>query len=282
MEISPRRHDAQEGLKPARKPTAPQKINSYQIGKRMMSPSGKSFACLALSLLALQLVGAADSTSDSDQQARHLFILSGQSNMTAGLEKGFTEVVTKALGAEQVTIVRHCKPGRGIRFWVEDYELPEDHPLHGKLKSGNGAQFPVLLELAKTAGDANTYDSVNFVWMQGESDAQRDLGAAYARSFNTLLSRLKAGLGIEAMHVVIARLSDHGLHTDKKESWARMRMVQMELAEADPLTCWVDTDDLNGSTEKHPQGELHYPREQYPKLGARLAKAALRQLAPSK
>jgi hypothetical protein len=115
--------------------------------------------------------------------------------------------------------------------------------------------------------------------MQGESDAQRDLGVAYARSFNTLVSRLKAGLGIETMHVVIARLSDHGLHTEKKASWARMRKVQMELADADPLSCWVDTDDLNGSTEKYPQGDLHYPREQYPKLGARLAEAALRQLA---
>jgi len=244
----------------------------------MKTHLSKFLACLGLCLFALHSANAADSTSHADQQGRHLFILSGQSNMTAGLERGFTEVVTKALGAEQVTIVRHCKPGRGIRFWVEDYELPESHPLHGKLKSGNGAQFPVLLELAKTAGDARTYDSVTFVWMQGESDAQRDLGAAYARSFNTLLSRLKDGLGIEAMHVVIARLSDYGLHTDKKESWTRMRQVQMELADADPLACWVDTDDLNGSTESAPQGELHYPREQYPKLGARLAEAALRQL----
>jgi len=215
---------------------------------------------------------------ETAQTKNHLFILSGQSNMTGGLEKGFTEVVTRALGENRVTVVRHCKPGRGIRFWVEDYELPEGHPSHGKLKTGNGEEFPKLIEAARSAGAPKAFDTVTFVWMQGESDANRDLASAYAKSFTNLLTRLKAELGIERMHFVIGRISDYGLHGEKAEGWERMRAIQQKIAEDDPLGTWVDTDDLNGGDAKNPQGELHYPADQYPKLGARLAEGILKQL----
>jgi hypothetical protein len=126
----------------------------------------------------------------------HLFILSGQSNMTGGLEKGFTRAVSEALGKEQVTIVRSMKSGRGIRYWLKNYELPEDHELHGKLKAGNGEEYPKLLQAVQTAGDTRGFKTVTFIWMQGESDAGRDLGAAYEKSFNALLNHLKTDLRI--------------------------------------------------------------------------------------
>lgn len=206
----------------------------------------------------------------------HLFILSGQSNMTGGLEKGFKETVVRALGNDRVTVVRHSKPGRGIRFWVADYELPPDHLLHGKLKAGNGEEFPKLIEAARSAGDPKTFDTVTFVWMQGESDANRDLGVAYERSFTTLRERIQAELGIGKMRFVIARISDHGLHGKEAEGWKRMRSIQEKLANDDPLGAWVDTDDLNGGDAQKPQGELHYPADRYPILGERLATAALK------
>ena len=208
----------------------------------------------------------------------HLFILSGQSNMTGGLEKGFAETVNNALGMDQVTIVRSMKSGRGIRFWVKDYELPEDHPFHGKLKGGNGEEYPNLVKAAKSAGDTKAFNSVTFIWMQGESDANRDLGAAYAKSFTTLVNQLKSDLGIEKMYFVIGRISDYGLYGDKADGWKRMRAIQVQLAESDPHGAWIDTDDLNGGDENNPKGELHYPGENYPKLGARFAEQAVKQL----
>jgi arylsulfatase len=217
--------------------------------------------------------------AEAAKAPRHLFILSGQSNMTGGLEKGFKETVTRALGNDQVAIVRHCKPGRGIRFWIADYELPADHPSHGKLKAGNGEEFPKLIEAARSAGDPKTFDTVTFVWMQGESDANRDLGVAYERSFNTLRERIETELGIGKMRFVIARISDHGLHGKEAEGWKRMREVQQKIAEDDPLGAWIDTDDLNGGDAQNPQGELHYPGDQYPKLGERLANAALKLMS---
>jgi hypothetical protein len=80
------------------------------------------------------------------------------------------------------------------------------------------------------------------------------------------------------MNFVIGRISDYGLHGDQAEGWKAMRKVQVDLAESDPLGAWIDTDDLNGGDANHPQGELHYPADQYPKLGARFAEAAIQQL----
>lgn len=208
----------------------------------------------------------------------HLFILSGQSNMTGGLEKGFTDVVVPALGKEQVTIVRSMKSGRGIRYWLKDYELPEGHELHGKLTAGNGEEYPRLLETVRAAGEAKNFKTVTFIWMQGESDASRNLGIAYEKSFKALLTNLKTDLGIEKMHFVIGRLSDHGMHGETEAAWKQMREIQVRLAESIELGAWIDTDDLNGGDEKNPHGELHYPAEQYPKLGERFGKKALEQL----
>ena len=208
----------------------------------------------------------------------HLFILSGQSNMTAGLRDGFAAVVTEALGEDQVKIVHSMKSGRGIRYWLKDYELPDDHKLHGQLKSGNGEQYPILLEAIKEVGDVRAFKTVTFIWMQGESDASRDLGVAYEKSFNALLTNLKTDIGIEKLHFVIGRLSDYGLHGESEQAWKRMREIQVRLAESNKLGAWIDTDDLNGGDEKNPHGDLHYPSVQYPKLGERFGKKALEQL----
>ena len=237
-------------------------------------------SCLVAWLLHLPC-HAQTAVEKSPESDRHLFILSGQSNMTSALEGGFRDVMHRELGEARVVIVRQNKPGRGIRFWVEDYALPAGHPLHGKLAAGNGEEFPKLLAAARSAGDAKAFASVTFVWMQGESDANRDLAVAYAESFKKLTGRLKNELGIEKMHFVIGRISDHGLQGDSEAGWQAMRKVQVEIAGADPLGTWIDTDDLNGGDGKNPRGELHYPGDQYLKLGARFAEAAIKQLRAS-
>jgi hypothetical protein len=220
-------------------------------------------------------------TASAEEKTGHLFILSGQSNMTGNLKNGFATTVTRALGAENVTIVHHCKPGRGIRFWVKDYELPEEHPLHGKLKGGNGEEFPRLVELVKNAGDVTKFKTVSFIWMQGESDANRDLGVAYEQNFKKLTEQLKKETGIQQMYFVIGRISDHGLNSKSAEGWKRMREIQQKIAESDPLGQWIDTDDLNGKDAANPNGILHYPSAESVKLGERFGEAALKQLVPA-
>jgi len=220
----------------------------------------------------------------AQEKSGHLFILSGQSNMTGSVKQGFAEVVTKALGEENVTIVHQCKPGRGIRFWVADYALPENHPMAGLSRNkSNGENFPELVAKAKAVGDAGKFKTVSFIWMQGESDAGRDLGAAYERSFKVLMERLKKEIGIEKMHFVIGRISDFGLHSEeKKKGWQGVREAQQKLAEDDPLGAWIDTDDFIAEDVKKNQGNLHYTPEEAVKLGARLGQAALKQLSEAR
>ena len=99
-----------------------------------------------------------------------------------------------------------------------------------------------MVELVKKSADASSFKTVHFIWMQGESDAGRDLGAAYERSFKVMIERLKKEIGIETMYFVIGRISDF-------------------LANL---------------------GNLHYTPEESVKLGASLGEAALKQLAEAK
>lgn len=217
-----------------------------------------------------------------EEKSGHLFILSGQSNMTDGLKRGFATVVTKALGPD-ATIIHHSKAGRGIRFWVADYALPAGHPMaalsHNK---SNGEEFPKLVALVKKNCRPETFQTVHLIWMQGESDANRDLAAAYERSFKVLTARLEKALGIKEMYFVIGRLSDYGLYGDeaRKEAWTRMRRVQESLAQDHPRGTWIDTDPFIPRAEKERPGNLHYPPAESVKLGERFGKAALSQIAP--
>lgn len=214
---------------------------------------------------------------DAAGAAGHQFILSGQSNMTGDLERGFREKVTAAYQADQVTIVRSMKSGRGIRFWVADYGAPAgsvDDAVTGAKPSENGSQYPILLEAVRKAGDARKFKTVTLVWMQGESDAIKGRADLYEESFQRLQQRLMDDLGLETMNVVIGRISDYGLRGDKAEGWRGMREAQERLAKTLKHAAWVDTDDLN-DVEGKPDGDLHYPKESSVVLGQRLAEKAI-------
>ena len=220
----------------------------------------------------------------AEEKSGHLFILSGQSNMTGNLRKGFQETVVKGLGEENVAIVHCSRSGRGIRFWVADYKLPDEHPMAGLSKNkSNGEEFPRLVKAVKDAHAATKFKSVSFIWMQGESDANRDLGIAYERSFKILVERLKKEIGIERMHFVIGRITDFGLHSEKKKAgWEGVRNAQQKLGDEDPLGTWINTDDFIAEDVKKKQGNLHYTGEESVKLGQRFGEAALKQLAAAK
>ncbi|HEX5790601.1 MAG TPA: sialate O-acetylesterase [Luteolibacter sp.] len=235
---------------------------------------------LSLACLIILGSGAVARAEEAAAQGRHLFILSGQSNMTGNLEQGFREKVVAKYGAEKVTIVRSMRSGRGIRFWVSDYGLPEGTApaaREGGAPSSNGEEYPRLIEAAKAAGDAKAFASVTFVWMQGESDANRAMAERYGESFRRLRQRLMNDLGIASMNVVIGRISDYGLKGENAEGWRAMREVQERLAKDLPHAVWVNTDDLN-DIEGKPEGDLHYPKEGSVIVGQRLAEEAVELL----
>ena len=238
-----------------------------------------AFALLLSPFVRAQDAPAKDKAVPATKDARrHLFVLSGQSNMTSGLTKALTEKVEEAFGKENVTVAMSMKSGKGLRYWCSDYRYSDNHKPSEQEQVDNGSLYKPLLDAVKVAAGDNNFDTVTFIWMQGESDAGKGRGDVYAENFLKLLNRLKTDLKRETMPFVIGRISDHDM---KNPNWTNMREVQVKLAESHADGAWIDTDDLNGG-EGATGGDLHYTIEGSVTLGVRFAAKAIEmiQVAP--
>ena len=229
-----------------------------------------------LSALLFAILLSACTSTSVEKSGKHLFILSGQSNMTGGLKKGFTSSVNKAFDTENVTVIISMKSGRGLRFWVKDYQYA-GLKLSEKRNASNGQEYPRLLKAAKDGLQQAEFDSVSFIWMQGESDANRkELCSVYASNFNTLYNQLKTDLNLEKLYFVMGRISHYGLMKTTKNytleraaQWKDVRRAQVKVAEAHSHGAWIDTDDLIDQTN------LHYLGNKQSILGERFAAKAI-------
>ncbi|MGM0490933.1 MAG: sialate O-acetylesterase, partial [Planctomycetota bacterium] len=72
--------------------------------------------------------------AEAQEQDKHLFILSGQSNM-AGLDPdiSFTPTVTQAFGQDNVIVVKDAQGGQPIRRWYKQWK-----PAHGDTPKATG------------------------------------------------------------------------------------------------------------------------------------------------
>ena len=219
---------------------------------------------MRLTILSLILLLACQSTTAAEK-AKRLFILSGQSNMV-GLkpETTFTPTLKKLFPDDDIVVVKSAQGGQPIRRWHQAWQPPKDVADAGKIK--NGDLYEVLMKAVAPAIKDQQYDSVVFVWMQGERDAKAGWSAVYAESLQGVIQQLRDDLKRPDMRFVIGRLSDNQAG---KEGWDAVREAQVKVAEADKLGGWVDTDDLNG-----PKDDLHYTREGYDQLGERFAEKA--------
>ena len=226
----------------------------------------KAYLIIALCVGVLSFARADD--------GKHLFILSGQSNM-AGLdpEVSFTPAVTKALGKDKVIVVKDAHGGQSIRSWAKsNHEFPP--PTTGRVPKVRGELYDRLMEKVKSAIEGQSLETVTFVWMQGESDLNNTAYDAYLKE---LLEQLEADLAFKKINVVIGRISDSGLDQEKRlEGRKYIRRIQKEFTEAHPRGAWVDTDDLNDRKEGDKViHDLHYTKEGYRILGTRFAEKAI-------
>ena len=196
----------------------------------------------------------------------HLFILSGQSNM-AGLKPdvSFTPTVKKLLAPDECIVVKSAQGGQPIRRWYKAWK-----PAKGDGPKADGALYDKLMTAVKKAVGDKKYDTVTFVWMQGERDAKERHGEVYEKSFAGLVKQLSDDLGRDDLNFVIGRLSDCMNKNPGKSHWMEVRKAQVDVAEKNPRGAWVDTDDLNG-----PKDGLHYNKEGYAELGKRFAEKAV-------
>ena len=164
---------------------------------------------------------------------RHLFILSGQSNMVGmAPNTSFTPMVTKAFGKDQVLVVKDAASGQSIRsWWKSNHEFPP--PITGRVPTTRGELYGRLLKKTQSAIADETLQTVTLVWMQGESDLNN---TAYDAYLTELIEQLRSDLGVESIHLVIGRISDHGLDRQKTlNGRLHIRKIQQEFADADPL-----------------------------------------------
>ncbi len=220
----------------------------------------------------------ADLTSESADielyKGKHLFILSGQSNMV-GLKPdiSFTPAVVEAFGKSPVIVVKDAHSGQSIRSWCkENHEDPL--PTVGRIPTVRGNLYHPLIRKVRASIEGETIQTMTFVWMQGESDLRNPAYHVYLRE---LIKQLQEDLKFEDINVVIGRISDCGLDVKKRLAGKKyIRRTQVEFAESYPRGAWVDTDDLNDrEVDGRIMHDLHYTAEGSKILGLRFAAEAV-------
>lgn len=207
---------------------------------------------------------------------QHLFILSGQSNMSRlDPDISFRPAVEAAFSKENITIVHDAVGGRPIRRWYKDWK-----PAQGEMPEGAmGDLYDRLMAKVKTASKGKTFTTVTFLWMQGERDANEENGEVYLESMKGLIQQLERDLARDDVNTVIGRLSDFDLDDKNYRHWTLVRKAQEELARKDSSISLVDTDDLNDGLNEHGKeikNDLHYSVEGYRIFGQRLAEKAIK------
>ena len=201
--------------------------------------------------------------------------------MTGAVKAAFTAHVEEQYGKENSVVVMRMKSGRGIRFWVADYDQPADRGLNEKKMTSNGMEYKSLLETALAAVKAQSFDTVGFIWMQGESDANNRLSEVYEESFLKLVGQLRKDLKRVDLYYVIGRINDYAKSRPDNVHWKRVRETQIKLGKT-PGNAWIDTDDLNGGNADNPDGDIHFPREGALRLGRRFADKVIEMINSKK
>ena len=205
---------------------------------------------------------------------KHLFILSGQSNMDGLMpEESFIPAVEAEFGRENVIVVKKAFDGQPIRRWHKAWTSPNQDTIQWQPDLYDSMMVRVYAAIG-----TQKLKSVTFVWMQGERDAREGLGNSYERSLYGLHEQLKADLGFPEINFVIGRLSDFDLENAKYPHWTKIRDIQVKVAESSPLFAWVNTDDLNDGLNRKGdsiQNDLHLSADGYRILGERFADSAI-------
>lgn len=208
------------------------------------------------------------------QAGKHLFILSGQSNM-ARLDPSetFTPALAEAFGKNQIIVVKSAQGGQPIKRWYCDWQLP-DQPVPNQEHD----LYDTLMHKVSQAIQNEKIATVTFVWMQGERDARQSWGEVYAESLQGLYQQLCKDLDRNDINFIIGRLSDFDLNNQRYPHWTKVREAQMQVANTNPRFTWINTDDLNDGFNqqgKEIKNDLHLSEEGYATLGRRFAQAAI-------
>ena len=221
------------------------------------------------------------SACNAQKTGKHVFILSGQSNMV-GLnpENSFIPTVENYFGKEQIIVVKDAKGAQPIRRWYKTLQttVETDSTLNTYL-------YEQLMTKVYRATQNKEVTTLTFIWMQGERDAREKLGAVYEESLVGLYKQLSTDLKREDVNFVIGRLNDFDMFNKNWPHWTMIREIQVKVGHSNPRFGWVDTDDLNDGMNKKGEpisNDLHMSVEGYKLLGQRFAKKAIELIQENK
>ncbi len=185
----------------------------------------------------------------------------------------FRPKLESQFGKNNITIVKDAKGAQPISRWVKNWQAKDGFSL-----DITGDLYHHLIQNVHPVLKDKTYDTVTFIWMQGERDARKEHGEVYASSLNKLYQQLSSDLNRTDINFIIGRLSDFGLQNQNYPDWEKVRQAQIQVATQHPRGAWVNTDDLNdgiSSKGKKINNDLHYSVDGYKLLGNRYAEKAI-------
>lgn len=214
-------------------------------------------------------------------EGKHLFILSGQSNM-AGLQpkQSFSPAIMEQFGAANVMIVKDAWGGQPIRRWYKDWK-----PLEGTEPKAQPDLYDTLMTKVNLAIENENIATVTFIWMQGERDAREQLGEVYEESLTGLYTQLSKDLDRKDINFILGRLSDFDMRNEKYPHWTMIRDIQVKVGESNARFSWINTDDLNDGVNrngKEIKNDLHMSAEGYVIMGQRFAEKAIQLIEHQK
>lgn len=229
----------------------------------------KEKAILLVSLIAILI-----SSCVSKPEGKHLFILSGQSNMKLlKPEESFIPAIEAKFGKENVIIVKYAQGSKPIRNWYKDWKPPE-----GNEPKAEPFMYDSLMSNVNAAIENEKIGTVTFVWMQGERDAKRKFGSVYEKSLIGVYNQFCEDLHRQDINFVIGRLSDFDMANEKYGHWTMIRDIQVMVAESSPHFDWVNTDDLNDGIDRKGReikNDLHMSEKGYVIMGKRFAEKSI-------
>jgi len=223
------------------------------------------------------------------EKGKHLFILSGQSNMDfLDPNSTFTPALAAEFGENNIIVVKKADFGKPIRRWYKQWKTKPKwfvptfaNDLYYSLVN-RGKIYDALMEKVNAATKNQSIKTVTFVWMQGEKDAREENGDLYGESLNGLLKQLQNDLGRDDVNVVLGRITDYKLTYNPKAAvhWAIVRQAQVQFGEANSRRAWVNTDDLNegeffDGQSVYDNSEKHLSIHGYQLLGQRFASKSI-------
>lgn len=214
------------------------------------------------------------SSCASKFEGKHLFILSGQSNMALlNHEESFTPILKDKFGEENVIVVKDASGGQPIRRWYKDWK-----PLIGNEPKAQPDLYDSLMTKVYSAIKNEKIATATFIWMQGERDAKEKLGKVYEESLTGLYGQLSEDLERKDIYFIIGRLSDFDMLNEKYPHWTMIRNIQVKVAASNARFSWMNTDDLNDGVNRKGEeikNDLHMSADGYEIMGRRFAEKAI-------